>query len=105
MGNREERYDILEGIEDLGELTEKERIAVQVEDDETPVECRRFFKFLCRKVWQEMETTDDPMVHYCTSCERNVYLCASKVEAEKHRGECIALVSKTRPGHMYAGEI
>ena len=63
---------------------------------ETPIDCKRFFKFLCPKIWQDLEPTNEDTVRFCSSCQRKVYLCTSREEVDKHSGECIALFYKTR---------
>jgi|SRR5579871_709276 len=71
---------------------------------ETPIDCRRFFKFLCPKVWQDLEPTDEETVRFCSSCRRNVYLCTSREDIDRHAGECVALFYKTRTRQIY-GEL
>ena len=62
--------------------------------EEAPIDCKRLFKFRCPKVWQALEPTDEETVRFCPSCRRKVFLCTSRDDANKHSGECIALLDK-----------
>lgn len=42
------------------------------------------FAYECPKNWQDLETTSDPTVRSCQTCQHNVYYCTDKQEAEQH---------------------
>src|ERR1051326_2571743 len=107
-----ERHDISEEHEAYEEIPEEERQRILRRrlfggKEETPIECRRLFRFLCPKVWQDLEATNDPMIRFCSSCRRNVYFCRSREDMNKHQGECMALAYKTKETggfESYVGE-
>lgn len=51
------------------------------------------FAIDCPRRLDELDTTDNPKVRYCTHCKCNVYHCESVQELENHRnaGHCVAL--------------
>ncbi|MCE9555466.1 MAG: hypothetical protein K8T91_19130 [Planctomycetes bacterium] len=53
--------------------------------------CGRLLKFRCPKSWGGLQATDDFNVRFCTSCQKQVYLCESPEDIERHKGDCIAL--------------
>jgi len=58
----------------------------------TPIQdCKKLFKYLCPKKWENLEPTEREKVRFCNSCRKNVYLCSSEEEAESYSGVCIAL--------------
>ena len=51
------------------------------------------FDFVCDRRWESLETTSNPEVRHCNSCDMNVHHCKT-IEAARqcaHQGQCVAL--------------
>ena len=58
----------------------------------TPIQdCKKLFKFLCPKKWENLQRTEREKVRFCNSCRKNVYLRSTGGEIESHKGMCIAV--------------
>jgi hypothetical protein len=55
------------------------------------------FAYECPRTWDSLTPTGDERARQCSTCERIVYLCRSRDEAEEraHRGECITVSGST----------
>lgn len=62
------------------------------------------FEFLCPKTWKGLLPSASDDIRHCTTCNRNVYLCLTDEDLQKHisQGHCVA-VDKT-PFDELAGE-
>lgn len=51
------------------------------------------FEFECPKQWDNLDTTENDLVRFCPSCQKNVYFCHTIDEAVEHawRRECVAV--------------
>jgi hypothetical protein len=58
-------------------------------------DCPPQFSFRCPKTWQSLESTDTEAIHFCPSCQKNVYWCKTpaEVQANGEKGRCIAVSS------------
>lgn len=54
--------------------------------------CADAFAFVCPQQWDAMDATDDDDIHFCRSCEKNVYFCRTDEETVAHAkaGHCVA---------------
>lgn len=57
--------------------------------------CKDDFKFVCPKLWEQLQTTGDEMVRFCTACKEQVHLCLTDEDTITHAkaGHCIARIS------------
>jgi hypothetical protein len=55
------------------------------------------FAYECPRTWDSLSPTGNEGARHCSTCERLVYLCRSRDEAEEraHRGECITIPGAT----------
>lgn len=51
------------------------------------------FAYECPRTWETLEPTPEDDARHCATCEKLVYLCHSREEAEERarRGECITV--------------
>jgi hypothetical protein len=55
--------------------------------------CEIEFRYQCPQRWLNLVETPDPMIRYCSVCERSVYFCDDAASAVGHAklGRCIAI--------------
>ena len=70
--------------------------------------CASEFKFVCPRLWEKLQATDDPSVRFCDGCKKDVHYCHTDEETIRHAqaGHCIA---RERPdpsegSHLIVGE-
>lgn len=70
-----------------------------------PIEnCRRWFRFLCPKEWEQLERTDRVDVRHCPGCRKDVYYCDSPEKVAMHRraGDCVCVVVQGEAEEKFA---
>ncbi|MBS1712775.1 MAG: hypothetical protein JST30_00410 [Armatimonadetes bacterium] len=59
--------------------------------------CQVTFRFQCTKTWHGLQSTDDPLVHFCDTCRRDVHFAPTVEDVERlaQEGKCVAFRSES----------
>ncbi|MBC7795343.1 MAG: hypothetical protein H7Z37_00560, partial [Pyrinomonadaceae bacterium] len=70
---------------------EQPKVEKQFDYDAKMGECE--FVFKCPLEWKNLQKTDNPLVRFCSSCERDVYYAKDSIDANRLAifGKCVAL--------------
>jgi hypothetical protein len=51
------------------------------------------FSFQCPKTWERLESTADPTVRHCSTCDREVHLALTEADFRRYheQGACVAV--------------